>query len=89
VLGTLLLVLQESAGPGVPAACLRDVSAGAEVECQPERAPRGPPGIAALGMALVRTLQRPQAVLHVAQEQGRGRQQFQILGCQGRGAVGQ
>jgi hypothetical protein len=59
VLGTLLLVLQETVGPGEPAASLRDVSSGAEVERQPERAPRGPPGIAILDMPLVRTLQRP------------------------------
>jgi hypothetical protein len=59
VLGTFLLVLQEAAGPGEPAACLRDVSPGAEVERQPERAPCGPPRIAALGMPLMRTPQRP------------------------------
>jgi len=59
MLGTLLLMLQETVGPAEPAACLRDVSPGAEVERQPERAPRGPPGIAALGMPLLRTLQRP------------------------------
>jgi hypothetical protein len=46
-------------GAGEPAACLSDVSPGAEVERQPERAPRGPPEIAALGMPLVRALQRP------------------------------
>jgi hypothetical protein len=59
VLGALLLVLQETAGPAEPAARLRDVSSGAEVERQPEGAPRGPPGIATLAIPLVGTLQRP------------------------------
>ena len=83
------LVLQEPVGPGEPAAGLRQLPRVAEVERQPERAPGGPPGIAGLGMQLLGALQRPQAVLYVAPEIGRGRQQLQILRRQRRGLVGQ
>jgi hypothetical protein len=73
------LMLQEPVGPGQPTAGLRQLPRAAQVERQPERAPGGPPGIAGLGMQLLGALQRPQAILHLAQEVGRGRQQLQIL----------
>jgi hypothetical protein len=89
VLGALPLVLQQPVGPGEPAAGLRELSPVDQVEGQPERAPRGPPEVAALGVELLGALQRPQAVLHTAEEIRGGRQQLQILPGQGGRPVGQ
>jgi hypothetical protein len=90
VLGALLpLVLEESAGPAEPPARLREVAPRAQVEPQPACAPRGPPMIASLGIQLVGALQRPETVLDVTEEVGRGRQQLQILRGQGSRPVGQ
>jgi hypothetical protein len=36
------------------------------MERQPERAPRGLPGLASLSMQLLGALQHPQAILHAA-----------------------
>jgi hypothetical protein len=58
----LLLVLQQPVGPGQPAAGLRELSPVDQAEGQPERAPCGPPEVAALGVELLGALQRPQAV---------------------------
>jgi hypothetical protein len=88
-LGALPLVLQQAVGPGEPTTGLRQLPLVDQVERQPERAPRGPPRIAALGMQLLRALQRPQAILDTAEEIRRGRQQLQILRCQGGRPVGQ
>jgi hypothetical protein len=82
-------VLEESVGPAQPAARLRLVSTAHQVERQPERAPRGPPNIAALRVELLGALQRSQALFDVAEQVSRGRQQFQILRGQGSGLVGQ
>jgi hypothetical protein len=90
VLGTLPpLMLKEPGGPAEPPARLRAVPPTAVVERQPERAPRGPPDITSFGMQLLGTLQRPQAVLHAAEEVGRSRQQLKILRSQGGELVGQ
>jgi hypothetical protein len=89
VLGALLLVLQEAVGAGEPATGLRQLPLVDQVKGQPESAPRGPPPIAALGVELLGALQRPQAVLDLAEEIGGGRQQLQILPCQGGRSVGQ
>jgi hypothetical protein len=83
------LVLQEPVGPGQPTAGLRQLPRAAQVECQPERAPGRPPGLAGLGMQLLGALQRPQAIVHAAEKVGRGRQQLQILRRQRGGLVGQ
>jgi hypothetical protein len=77
------LVLQEPVGAREPAAGLRQLSPAAQVEGQPERAPRGPPTIATLGVKLLCALQRLQAVLDAAEEIGGGRQQLQVLWGQG------
>jgi hypothetical protein len=79
VLGALLLVLDQAVGAGEPTACLRELTPVDQVEGHPERAARRPPRVAALGMALLRAPQRPQAVLDVAEEVRGGRQQLQIL----------
>jgi hypothetical protein len=80
-LGAVLrLVLQEPVGPGQPTAGLRQLPRTAQVERQPERAPSGPPQIAGLGMQLLGALQRHQAILHMAEEVGRGPQQLQVFG---------
>jgi hypothetical protein len=76
------LPLQQPVGAGEPAAGLRHLPPAAQVERQPERAARGPPGIAGLGVELQRAPQRPQAVLDVPEEERRGRQQLQVVGVQ-------
>jgi hypothetical protein len=68
----LRLVLHEPVGPGEPTAGLRQLPLAPQVECQPERAPRGPPGLPGLGMQLLGALQRPQAVLDPADPAGAG-----------------
>ena len=72
-------MLQEPVGPSQPTTGLRQLPPATQMERQPERAPRGPPGLTGLSMQLVGALQRPQAILHVAQEIRRGPQQLQIL----------
>jgi hypothetical protein len=88
-LGALLLALQQAVGPGQPPTRLGELTLVDQVERQPERAPRGQPRLARLGMEPLGTLQRPQAVLDPAEEEGRGRQQLQVLPGQGRRPVGQ
>lgn len=83
MLGALLLMLEESVGPGEPAIGLRQLPLVDQVEGQPESAPSGPPKIAALGMELLGALQRSQAVLDPTEELRGGRQQLQVLGGQG------
>jgi hypothetical protein len=84
VLGALLLLmLKKPVGPAEPPARLREVPPTAVMERQPERAPCRPPGIAACGIQPLRALQGREAVLHVAEKIGRGRQQLQILRRQG------
>ena len=85
----LLLVLQQAVGAGKPATGLRKLLLVDQVEPEPERAPRGPPRIAALGMDLLGALQRLHALLDTAEEIRRGRQQLQILSCQRGRPVGQ
>jgi hypothetical protein len=78
-LGARLLVLQQSVGPGQPATRLGELALVDQVEAEPERAPRGPPAIAALGVEPLGPLQGRQAVVDPAEEIGGRRQPLQVL----------